>query len=100
MIDHENVIPIDNDRVKDLGDAILGQILVFQERRRNNEVSISTANAEVIDALISVLAFKVASIDCTGCRNRFATQARKYISSALRDAAKNPLQPDAGGHFH
>jgi hypothetical protein len=96
----------DTNRTHDLGQALLTTIRDWQDKHHAEKVSVSIADAEVLEALVSVLGFTAASVECNDCRAKLCEIARHQVVVMLQDAAGHPIplgEDDAGDgepHVH
>jgi hypothetical protein len=85
-------IHFNDDRVENLGQALVERIREFQRVHHHDQVSVATANAEVLSALCNVLGYEAASIECASLRRSFVRTTRAYVNGALRHAVTNPVR--------
>jgi hypothetical protein len=96
----DEFITIDRDRIDCLCHAILECTDKWQDQHHTGDVTVATANAELLTALTDVLGFVAAAIDCPSCRTGFAAAAQELVQRALEDAVTHPAIPDADESAH
>jgi NADH:ubiquinone oxidoreductase subunit F (NADH-binding) len=94
----DEVINPDHDRI--LCHAILECTDEWQDQHHTGDVTVATANAELLTALANVLGFIASTINCTPCRKGLAAATQELVQRTLEHAVAHPANPDADESAH